>query len=58
MLAIGLDLEADAFTSRMDMGPHLLAPTGCDLDAHGTLDQISSVFFFFVCVRMCVCVWC
>ena len=28
MLAIGFHLPADAFTSRMEHGPHLLAPTG------------------------------
>ena len=28
VVAVGLGLERDAFTSRMQMGPHLLAPTG------------------------------
>jgi hypothetical protein len=28
MLARGFDLEPDAFTRRMHLGPHLLAPTG------------------------------
>ncbi len=28
VVACGLGLPADAFTSRMHMGPHLLAPTG------------------------------
>ena len=31
MAAIGFKLQADAFTSRMHCGPHLLAPTGSDL---------------------------
>lgn len=31
MAAIGMGLERDAFTSRMQGGPHLLAPTGSDL---------------------------
>ena len=31
MAAIGFKLRADAFTSRMRCGPHLLAPTGSDL---------------------------
>ena len=39
--ALGLGLEQDAFVSRMRMGPHLLAPTGCDLLQHG---QLGSVF--------------
>ncbi len=28
VVAVGLGLEREAFTSRMQMGPHLLAPTG------------------------------
>ena len=28
VVAAGLGLPADAFTSRMHLGPHLLAPTG------------------------------
>ena len=28
VVASGLGLESDAFTSRMQLGPHLLAPTG------------------------------
>ena len=32
MAALGFDLPADSFTSRMKYGPHLLAPTGtCSL---------------------------
>ncbi len=31
MAAIGLGLAADTFTSKMNLGPHLLAPTGSDL---------------------------
>ena len=34
MAAIGLSIPADTFTSRMNGGPHLLAPTGSDLDRH------------------------
>ena len=40
MGAIGLGLPVDAFVDRMRMGPHLLAPTGCDLLTHGTLGQV------------------
>ena len=28
MVALGLGLEKDTFTQRMQFGPHLLAPTG------------------------------
>jgi len=31
MAAIGMGLEKDAFTSKMQGGPHLLAPTASDL---------------------------
>ena len=31
MAAIGMGLSVDAFTSKMQGGPHLLAPTGSDL---------------------------
>ncbi len=33
--AVGLGLERDAIASLMRNGPHLLAPTGSDLAAHG-----------------------
>lgn len=32
MAAVGMQLPADEFTKRMNMGPHLLAPTGSDLN--------------------------
>lgn len=35
MAAVGFGLPADAFTQLMHEGPHLLAPTGSDLDRHG-----------------------
>ncbi|KAK9125432.1 hypothetical protein Scep_014278 [Stephania cephalantha] len=35
MAAIGFGLERNAFTSIMKQGPHLLAPTGSDLQQHG-----------------------
>lgn len=31
VVACGLGLASDAFTSRMQLGPHLLAPTGAPL---------------------------
>ncbi|EPS69800.1 hypothetical protein M569_04962, partial [Genlisea aurea] len=41
MAAVGFGLQKDAFTSLMEKGPHLLAPTGSDLRRHG---QIGVVF--------------
>lgn len=35
MAAIGFGLPKDAFTSLMNQGPHLLAPTGSDLKRYG-----------------------
>ncbi|OVA04813.1 hypothetical protein BVC80_8655g12 [Macleaya cordata] len=35
MAAIGFGLQKDAFTSLMKQGPHLLAPTGSDLQRYG-----------------------
>lgn len=35
MAATGFGLESDAFSSRMSMGPHLLAPTATDLSRFG-----------------------
>ncbi|KAL9242606.1 hypothetical protein vseg_016592 [Gypsophila vaccaria] len=35
MAAIGFGLPKDAFTSLMKQGPHLLAPTGSDLNRYG-----------------------
>jgi hypothetical protein len=34
MAAIGMGLPADSFTSRMKQGPHLLSPTGSDLQRY------------------------
>ena len=45
MLAVGLDLEKDAFSSRMKKGPHLLAPTGSDL-ARYNKDTIFAGFHY------------
>jgi len=38
--AVGFGCEADALTSRMQEGPHLLAPTGSDLKKHGQLGTV------------------
>lgn len=43
---MGLNLPPDAFTSRMVNGPHLLAPTGTDLDRHGTLGTVFAGYHF------------
>lgn len=44
MLAVGLGLDADAFTRRAVDGPHLLAPTGSDLEIYGRLDTVLAGF--------------
>ena len=36
MAAVGFGLERDAISSFMELGPHLLAPTGSDLSRHRT----------------------
>ena len=36
MAAVGLGVEKDLFSSRMKLGPHLLAPTGSDLTKNDT----------------------
>ena len=38
--ARGFGLPPDAFTSRMHQAPHLLAPTGADLEEHGQLGAV------------------
>ena len=44
MAAVGFDLPPDAFTSRMEYGPHLLAPTGSDYSKHFKKDTILAGF--------------
>lgn len=46
MAAIGFDLERDAFTSLMKMGPHLLAPTGSDLQRYGQLGKVFAGYHY------------
>jgi hypothetical protein len=43
MAAIGFNLSPTAFTSLMNCGPHLLAPTGSDLNKYGELFFLSSL---------------
>ena len=44
--ARGLGLAPDAFTSRMRLGPHLLAPTGSDLAAHSALGTVLAGYHY------------
>lgn len=44
MAAVGFELPSDAFTSRMQFGPHLLAPTGSDLSKYGKNKQVLAGF--------------
>eukprot|EP00299_Pterocystis_sp_00344_P003398 c1401_g1_i1.p1 GENE.c1401_g1_i1~~c1401_g1_i1.p1 ORF type:complete len:347 (+),score=67.87 c1401_g1_i1:30-1070(+) len=46
MLAVGLDLPRDTFSSRMANAPHLLAPTGSDLGKHNTLGEVLAGFHY------------
>lgn len=46
MAALGFGLQQDTFTSMMKNGPHLLAPTGSDLDKHGTKGTIFAGFHY------------
>ncbi|KAJ3315036.1 hypothetical protein HDV04_004836 [Boothiomyces sp. JEL0838] len=44
MLAIGLGLPVDTFTKLSEGGPHLLAPTGSDLEKYGQLNTVLAGF--------------
>ncbi|XP_062222195.1 uncharacterized protein LOC133921369 [Phragmites australis] len=46
MAAIGLGLPKDAFTFLMKEGPHLLAPTGSDLQRHGSEGTVFAGFHY------------
>jgi isopenicillin N synthase-like dioxygenase len=46
MSAIGFDLPEDAFTSRMEGGPHLLAPTGSDFSKYGELGRVLAGYHY------------
>jgi len=39
-------LPSDAFTELMKCGPHLLAPTGSDLDTHGKLGTVFASYHY------------
>lgn len=44
MAAVGFNLPADTFTSKMHCAPHLLAPTGSNLKEHGKLGTVFAGF--------------
>lgn len=55
-------LPADAFSSRMAGGPHLLAPTGSDLVKHGGAGTVLAGFhydlnFITVSSLLGICCW-
>jgi len=46
MLAIGLGLPSDTFIKLLENGPHLLAPTGSDLERFSKLETIFAGFHY------------
>jgi isopenicillin N synthase-like dioxygenase len=46
MAAVGFQMPADAFTSRMQFGPHLLAPTGSNFQKYGELGRVLAGFHY------------
>lgn len=46
ILARGFGLEEDAFTQRMHLGPHLLAPTGADLEKYSSPGTVIAGFHY------------
>jgi len=44
MIATGFGLDRDTFRQRMQYGPHLLAPTGTDLEKHGSIGTVFAGF--------------
>jgi isopenicillin N synthase-like dioxygenase len=46
MAAVGFDLPTDAFTSRMQGGPHLLAPTGSNFNEFGKEGTVLAGFHY------------
>jgi hypothetical protein len=54
MAALGFGLPPDAFSKLLSGGPHLLAPTGSDLDKHGAVGTVLAGFHYdlnFITVR-------
>lgn len=46
MAAVGFKMPSDAFTSRMEYGPHLLAPTGSDFNNYGEEGTVLAGFHY------------
>ena len=46
MAAVGFEMPADAFTTRMQCGPHLLAPTGSDYSKYSDLGTILAGYHY------------
>jgi len=46
MLAVGLDLDKDSITNKLERGSHLLAPTGSDLVKFGKLNTVLAGFHY------------
>lgn len=46
MAAVGFNMPPDAFTSRMQFGPHLLAPTGSDFKKFNTTGHILAGYHY------------
>jgi len=46
MAAIGFGLDKDAFTQRMYLGPHLLAPTGVDVAKYGNVGAVFAGYHY------------
>eukprot|EP00735_Rhodelphis_limneticus_P014339 TRINITY_DN834_c0_g1::TRINITY_DN834_c0_g1_i1::g.25457::m.25457 TRINITY_DN834_c0_g1::TRINITY_DN834_c0_g1_i1::g.25457 ORF type:complete len:355 (-),score=141.07,DIOX_N/PF14226.1/8.8e-08,2OG-FeII_Oxy/PF03171.15/0.065 TRINITY_DN834_c0_g1_i1:468-1532(-) len=44
LAAVGFGLDKDAFTQRMNYGPHLLAPTGSNLNKHNELKTVFAAY--------------
>jgi len=53
MAAIGLGLEASAFTAIAKFGPHLLAPTASDLTKYGALGTVFAGLLSTLAVLFC-----
>lgn len=45
MLAVGYGLPRDTFMKLAQYGPHLLAPTGSDLEKYGTVGTVLAGMF-------------
>lgn len=52
MAAVGYGLPPDAFTSLMNLGPHLLAPTGADLHEFRTSQTVLAGNYCAICDDM------